>query len=148
MKPSTESAGDDAVVFRVAQLFLGARGAGLSTSAIAEQVNREFPRQRELTREAVYPLIGEAVQRGFLKLVPPVNQQLADKVSAKYPNLATSALRVVETAGPHDNAKVAVVAAEPGRTIDLLTAGPADFTLITTNGLSNKESAWFRAGTK
>ena len=112
MKPSTESAGDDAVVFRVAQLFLGARGAGLSTSAIAEQVNREFPRQRELTREAVYPLIGEAVQRGFLKLVPPVNQQLADKVSAKYPNLATSALRVVETAGPHDNAKVAVVAAE------------------------------------
>ncbi len=43
---------------------------------------------------------------------------------------------------------LAVVPAEPGRTIDLLSAGPGDFTLITTNGLSNKESAWFRAGTK
>jgi hypothetical protein len=112
MKPAGESAGDDAVVFRVAQLFIGERGEGLSTSSIAEQVNREFPRQRGLTREGVYPLIGEAVRRGFIKLVPPVSQQLAERVSAKYPNLGTSTLRVVETAGPHDNAKVAAVAAE------------------------------------
>jgi len=107
-----ESRGDDAVVFRVAQLFIGERGEGLSPSAIAEQVNQEFPRQRGLTRETIYPLIGEAVRRGFIKLVPPVNQQLAEKVSARYPNLQPCTLRVVETAGPHDNAKVATVAAE------------------------------------
>jgi DNA-binding transcriptional regulator LsrR (DeoR family) len=112
MKPDREERGDDAVVFRVAQLFLGERSAGISPSAIAEQVTREFHRQPALTREAIYPLIGEAVRRGFLKLVPPVSQQLADRVSAKFPSLATSILRVVETAGPQDNAKVAVVAAE------------------------------------
>ena len=100
------------MLFRVAQLFMGERGEGLTPTAIAEQVNHEFPRQRVLTRETIYPLIGEAVRRGFLKLVPPVNQQLADRVSAKYPNLQLCTLRVVETAGPHDNAKVAAVAAE------------------------------------
>jgi len=112
MNSPTDSASDDAVVFRVAQLFIGERGEGLTPAAIAEQVNREFPRQRTLTREAIYPLISAAVRRGFIKLVPPVSQQLADRVRAKYPHLGTSILRVVETAGPHDNAKVAAVAAE------------------------------------
>jgi DNA-binding transcriptional regulator LsrR (DeoR family) len=112
MKPDREQRGDDAVVFRIAQLFLGERSAGISPSAIAEQVTREFHRQPALTREAIYPLIGEAVRRGFLKLVPPVNQQLADRVSERFPSLGTSILRVVETAGPHDNAKVAAIAAE------------------------------------
>ena len=112
MRPAPEQRGDDAVVFRVAQLFLGARNQGLSPSAIAEQVSREFRGRRGLTREAIYPLIGEAVRRGFLKLVPPVSQQLAERVLAKYPSLESCTLRVVETAGPHDNAKVAVVAAE------------------------------------
>ena len=111
-RPAPEQRGDDAVVFRVAQLFLGARNQGLSPSAIAEQVSREFRGRRGLTREAIYPLIGEAVRRGFLKLVPPVSQQLAERVLAKYPSLESCTLRVVETAGPHDNAKVAVVAAE------------------------------------
>ena len=112
MNSDREQRGDDALVFRVAQLFLGERGEGRSPSAIAEQVTREFHRQPALTREAIYPLIAEAVRRGFLKLVPPVDQQLAERLSAKYPSLATSTLRVVQTAGPHDNAKVAAVAAE------------------------------------
>lgn len=112
MKQEHGSRDDDAVVFRIAQLFIGERSAGLSPSAIAEQVNLEFPRERELTREAIYPLMAEAVRRRFLRLVPPVHQQLEDKVIARYPSLETSTLRVVETAGPHDNAKVAAVAAE------------------------------------
>jgi DNA-binding transcriptional regulator LsrR (DeoR family) len=62
--------------------------------------------------EAIYPLIAEAVRRGFLRLVPPVDQQLAKQVADKYPCLQPGTLRVVQTAGSHDNAKVAVVAAE------------------------------------
>jgi hypothetical protein len=112
MKTSDDNASDDAVIFRVAQLFIGERGEGLTPTAIAEQVNHEFPRQRRLNREAIYPMLSEAVRRGFLKLVPPVSQELAERVRARYPQLGTSVLRVVETAGRHDNAKVATVAAE------------------------------------
>jgi DNA-binding transcriptional regulator LsrR (DeoR family) len=102
---------DDAVVFRVAQLFLGQPGDGRSAADIARQVSDEFPRAAGLTRETVYPVVAEAVRRGFLQLVPPVDLQLAEKVTAKYPCLRSSVLRVVETAGPRDNAKVAAVAA-------------------------------------
>jgi len=112
MKPDREQRGGDALVFRVAELFLGERSQGLSPSAIAAQVSSEFDLKPPLTREAIYPLIGEAVRRGFLRLVPPVDRQLAEQVAAKYPSLAPGSLRVVQTAGPHDNAKVAVVAAE------------------------------------
>jgi dipeptidyl aminopeptidase/acylaminoacyl peptidase len=38
---------------------------------------------------------------------------------------------------------IGVVSAEQARTIDLNQATDADFTMLTTNGLSNKESAWF-----
>ena len=85
MKQDREQRGDDALVFRVAQLFLGERGAGCSPSDIADQVSGEFKRQPPLTREAIYPLIGEAVRRGFLRLVPPVDRQLTEQVSASTP---------------------------------------------------------------
>jgi len=102
----------DAIVYRVAQLFIGDGGKRPSTADIAEQVSREFPKHERLTREAIYPLVGVAVSRGFMKLVPPVDQQLAANLCARYPNLQQSTVRVVETAGAHDNAKVATVAAE------------------------------------
>jgi DNA-binding transcriptional regulator LsrR (DeoR family) len=112
MKQDNKDRNDDALVFRIAQLFIGERAENQSPTDIAEQVTREFRRQPALTREAIYPLIAEAVRRGFLRLVPPISQQLAEKVSARYPNLQSCTVRVVETAGPHDNAKVAIAAAD------------------------------------
>lgn len=103
---------DDAVIFRAAQLFLGDRAPGLSPSEIATQISAEFDLRPKLTREAIYPMISEAIRRGFLRLVPPVHQQLAERVRAKYPNLKGVTLSVVQTAGQHDNAKVSAVAAE------------------------------------
>jgi DNA-binding transcriptional regulator LsrR (DeoR family) len=103
---------DDAVLFRAAQLFLGERSGGLSPSDIARQISREFNLRPELSREAIYPMLGEAVRRGFLRLVPPVERELTERVRAQYPNLKASTLAVVQTAGQHDNAKVATVAAE------------------------------------
>ena len=41
---------------------------------------------------------------------------------------------------------IGAVSAEAAGTIDLAHGNEADFTLLTTNGLSNKESAWFRPG--
>jgi len=103
---------DDALVFRVAQLFIGPGGESRSPTDIADQVTREFNRHPALSRERIYPLITEAVQRGFLRLVPPVSQQLADKLTTRYPSLQSSILRVVETASPQDNANVATAAAQ------------------------------------
>ena len=103
---------DDAVIFRAAQLFLGDRALGLSPSEIAARISDEFDLRPKLTREAIYPMISEAIRRDFLRLVPPVNQQLAERVRAKYPNLKGATLSVVQTAGQHDNAKVSAVAAE------------------------------------
>jgi hypothetical protein len=102
---------DDVVVFRVAQLFLDPEGGGGTAKTIADRVNQEFPQHEALSRETVYPVIAEAVRRGYLKLVPPVDQQLAERVRGKYPSLAGSTLRVVETAGKGDIGKVATVAA-------------------------------------
>jgi len=43
---------------------------------------------------------------------------------------------------------IGAVSAEAAGTIDLAAANEAEFTMLTTNGLSNKESAWFRPGGK
>jgi dipeptidyl aminopeptidase/acylaminoacyl peptidase len=43
---------------------------------------------------------------------------------------------------------IAAVSAEQAGTIDLGLGNEADFTMLTTNGLSNKESAWFRPRVK
>ena len=40
------------------------------------------------------------------------------------------------------------VSAEREGTLDLNHATDADFTMLTTNGFSNKESAWFRPNRK
>jgi len=43
---------------------------------------------------------------------------------------------------------IGVVSAERAGTVDLNLGTEADFTMLTTNGLSNKESAWFRPPVK
>ncbi|MEK7678396.1 MAG: hypothetical protein AAB676_21405 [Verrucomicrobiota bacterium] len=43
---------------------------------------------------------------------------------------------------------IAVVAADHKGPLDLNTGSDADFAMLTTNGLSNKEPAWFRAPLK
>ena len=39
---------------------------------------------------------------------------------------------------------IGVVAADHEGTLDLDSAGSSQFTMVTTNGLSNKEPAWFQ----
>src|SRR5690348_4062962 len=100
-----------ALVYRVAELFIG--GAGGTTTEVAERVNAEFRPVRRLTREMVYPLLAEAVRREFVRLVPPVSDVLAKALAARFPgNVVAEWTRVVETAGKHDNDKVAQVAAQ------------------------------------
>jgi DNA-binding transcriptional regulator LsrR (DeoR family) len=115
MKQSELLKCDDDLVFRVAELLFQERGDGkkrLKMEAIAEQVEEEFGQNLELTRESLYPLVEEAVRRGFVRLTPPVSRAFRDKLVAKFPALAGAKVNVVETTGPDDNAKVAAVAAD------------------------------------
>ena len=115
MKPSEAVKCEDALVYRVVELLFEQRGEGrkrLKMEAIADQVSREFGEELALTRESLYPLVEEAVRRGFVRLMPPVNRALRQKLVQSFPGLAAAKVNVVETAGPDDNAKVAAVAAE------------------------------------
>jgi hypothetical protein len=62
--------------------------------------------------ESLNPLAEKAFERGFLKLTPPVNKALRQRLDAKFPGLARTKVNVVEATGAGDNAKVAAVAAE------------------------------------
>ena len=106
---------EDDLVYRVVELLFEQRGEGknrLKMEVIAGQLNKEFPKHPELTRESLYPLAEEAVRRGFVTLTPPVIKALRQKLGAKFPGLARTKVNVVETAGPADNARVAAVAAD------------------------------------
>lgn len=103
----------DAVVYRVAELFMG---GGQTAEDVARQVNQELPHEfinlRPINRQTVYPLLNLAVKRHFLKLVVPARDKLAGELAVKYPHIKSQWIRVVETVDRRDNTKVARVAAE------------------------------------
>lgn len=118
MKPGRIRNADDRLVYRVAQLFIAKRKQTDEEAKkeskplahyIADRISAEFPKAK-FTREMVWPLAGEAVNRGFLILVPPFELQMQQALRDKYPHLAQR-LHVVHTANHLDNKKVSVAAA-------------------------------------
>lgn len=106
------------LVFRVAQLFLAEREQSKEAARkanrriaehVAERIREEFHRER-FTREMVYDCVYEAIQLGFLVLVPPFDVRLQEALTRKYPHLAQR-LYVVATANHLDNKRVSVAAA-------------------------------------
>ncbi len=105
----------DELVYRVVELLFDKQGQGKKRpkmDAIADQVNKEFGQPLKLSRQSLYPLVGEAVRRGIMRLVPPVSRVLRDDLVRKVPTLAADEVNVVATSGPDDGAKVAALAAE------------------------------------
>lgn len=98
---------DDDVVFRTAWLFL----EGLKASKICDQLRREYP-TLAITREGIYPLLAKAKLRGFLRLVPPLETTLAERIAERFPRILPSDIRVVSTGGKAANEFVSAVAAE------------------------------------
>lgn len=91
---------DPALIFRVTDLFF----AGKKTVS-------EIARETGLTRERVYPLIAEARDRGFVRLVPPVEHRLSLEL-ARMAAVHPSRLRVVDANGDRAGEHVAATAAE------------------------------------
>jgi hypothetical protein len=78
--PSQES---DEIVFGICDRFLGRGSAKVSLSAIVHWLHHDMDR-KDLTRERVYPLVREAVRRGFVLLQPPREQYLAGRLADAY----------------------------------------------------------------
>jgi DNA-binding transcriptional regulator LsrR (DeoR family) len=106
---------DDRLVYLAAELRFGRLEKGatrLQMKQIAEHLQKKFPTVSGLTRESVYALIEEAVERRLMRLAPPLNQALGDELVRKYGLLAAGEVEVVDTMDASDNGKVAVAAAE------------------------------------
>lgn len=106
---------DEALVYRAVELLFEKRGEGarrLGMKQIADQVNSQFKPRPKLTRQRLYPLVEDAVRRGFVHLTPTVSQASREAIVNKFPHSQAKEVEVVKTAGRSDNGKVAAVAAE------------------------------------
>ena len=115
MKRSDAKKYQDELVYRAVELLFQQDGEDddrLRTKEIAHQVETEFGGDLKMNRQTVYPLVAEAVRRGFVRLTPPISQALRDRLAKQFRGLDPKHLDVVKTTGPNDSAKVAAMAAE------------------------------------
>lgn len=100
----------DALLYRVATLLLK---EGLSPQEIAKKIEVEFPQEKNFTRQSVYRYIPDAVERGFVRLVSPLDAALAEKLAnVTRWGLTTDQLHIVPTSSASENMLVAIKAAE------------------------------------
>lgn len=92
---------DDAFLYRIAELFFKDR---LKVSDIAEKL--------DLSREAVYPLLSTVMERGFVKLVPPIATELVERLAEKLRCRAETVTVVNTVEGTDTGEQVATTAAE------------------------------------
>lgn len=73
--------------------------AGFRAGETSERCNAQWKSHGEhfsITREQVYPAFGLAMERGLVRISPPYNQALAQRIADKYDHVATD-IRVVTT---------------------------------------------------
>ena len=75
----TKSDDRKALTYRVCELFFKEEK---KVSEIAELINREF--RQDLTRESIYPLLATGRQHGFVRLVPPLDEQMPRLLAEKF----------------------------------------------------------------
>jgi DNA-binding transcriptional regulator LsrR (DeoR family) len=108
---------NDEIVFAIAAKFIQERK---SASEIEHWLRGEYPKELarlehdfgiRLTREVIYPLLHEAIERDFLVLKPPVDLSLAENLAYKY-DTGWRSLQVVNVRGPDTSRQVAAASAE------------------------------------
>ena len=100
------SPGSDEIVFRIAKLFF----EGKKVTQIKEIINDDVSPNPSLTREAVYPLLAKAIDLGFVRLVPPIQEELGKGVADRF-GCEPGTIKVVSTTERRFNYLVAEVAA-------------------------------------
>src|SRR5437868_77001 len=100
----------DELVYRVAELFLQ---DALTAEQISGVIEKEFPDDVPFNRQSPYKAFSIAAQRGFVRLVPPMNMALADAlVAVEKFQLDRTRIHVVHLADKSANAIVAEIAAD------------------------------------
>lgn len=95
-------------VFRVAELFFEDPNPRMKT--IAQRVNDELNPSPRVTREMVYPILAQAKKLGYVRLEPPLQNDLAARVADSF-GLDLDDISVVATPGRQSNQYVAAAAA-------------------------------------
>jgi len=107
----------DPIVSRVCEMMINER---FTTDAISVWLRAKG---HNCSREKVYPILSEAMDRGFLRISPPVEADLRDKLGRKYSG-APSNILVVNAGGPNTTENIAAKAAE--LTLDLIRESGKD----------------------
>lgn len=102
---------DDALLIEICQRFL----TGESRVKIAEWVTHRLG--REFTREAVYPQLARALRRGFIRLDPPTNIALQQRIADKFQQKREE-IHVIDVRG--EGARDLVAAAAARHVVDLI----------------------------
>ncbi len=97
----------DEIVFAVCERFLAGEGEGATKIASWLRAEKTLP----VTREMIYPLIGEAIRRKYLILRAPEAHLAAQRIADRY-DVPLDALRVVSVRGLSAIEHVAYAAAE------------------------------------
>lgn len=116
MIPRTQShvakPSEEALVFRVAALFMEGHGAPQIARILKEEWHL-YPGQAPVTRETVYPLVSRAVRLQLLRLVPPIAHTLQKQLVSQFaPATETCPVHVVNVQHPSQVDQVALRAAE------------------------------------
>ena len=98
---------DNEITYRVAELLLRERK---TATDIWKQINQEFPRAN-MTREKVYTRLALALEKKFIRLHPPIEEELARKVEKLF-DCKPGSVRVVACPMPSSNEAVSHAAAE------------------------------------
>lgn len=100
----------DTLLFRLATLMLKELK---SPKQIAQIIAKEFPEEKHFTRQSVYRYLPDAVKQNIIRLVPPLDVSMSEKLAAvKSFQIRTDQVHVVPTANEKENVLVAVKAAE------------------------------------
>ena len=84
----------------------------MGVTDIRKVLNHEFSSIRpDISRETVYRLVAEARRRRFIRLVPPLADELGRQLSGMF-ELPVDAIKVVNTTRADQNERVAIAAAE------------------------------------
>src|SRR4051794_18623841 len=109
----------DAIVFNAAEMFL--RRKAPSAEGTSAELNRLAPAMKErdeiaggaprLNRENAYPLIREARERGLIRLVPPLDEEMPRRLAQRF-GRRSEWFTVVNNRGRTANEQVSSRAAE------------------------------------
>jgi len=100
----------DDLVFSIAGKFFAQK----TTNDIAGWVNQELQTRgvnRKFSRQQVYPVLVEALERGYIRFFPPEDEKLAAEIATRT-DVTRDQVRVVNTHGPEGTEYLAAVASD------------------------------------